>query len=63
MIRSFPKLRSSSGLHYAFSPTSGTDMANSFAGKRDLTTHPLAVVMAVLILFWGSVAVLLWRVL
>ena len=36
-------------------------MAISFAGKRDFTINPPAAVAAVLVLFWGTVAILWWR--
>jgi hypothetical protein len=36
-------------------------MDSSFAGRRDVTINPAAAVAAVLVLFWGSVAILLWR--
>lgn len=35
-------------------------MQSSFAGKPDITPDPVTVVAAVLALFWGTVAVLLW---
>jgi len=38
-------------------------MENSFAGKREFTINPPAAVAAVLVLFWGSVAILLWQIL
>jgi hypothetical protein len=37
------------------------DMVGDFAGKHDLTINPLVAVMGVLILFWGTIALLLWR--
>jgi len=36
-------------------------MDSSFAGKRDFAINPAAAVAAVLVLFWGTVAILLWR--
>lgn len=38
-------------------------MANSIAGKREITINPSAAVVAVLVLFWGTVAILLWQLL
>ena len=35
-------------------------MHSSFADKRDTTINPIAAVAAVLVLFWGTVAGLLW---
>jgi len=35
-------------------------MQSSFAGKRDITINPVAAIAAVLVPFWGIVAVLLW---
>jgi len=35
-------------------------MQSSVAGKRDITIKPAIAIAAVLIPFWGTVAVLLW---
>ena len=35
-------------------------MQSSVAGKRDITIKPVTAIAAVLIPFWGTVAVLLW---
>ena len=35
-------------------------MHGGFASKRDITIKPVTVIAAVLIPFWGAVAVLLW---
>ena len=49
-------------LHYALREVceAREDMQSSFASKRDITHDPVTVVAAVLALFWGMVAVLLW---
>ena len=49
-------------LHYALREMceAHKDMQGSVADKRDISLDPVTVVAAVLALFWGAVAVLLW---
>ena len=36
-------------------------MESGIVGKRDFVINPPAAVAAVLVLFWGTVAILWWR--